>query len=791
MKFSETWLREWVDPPLDSAELAEQLTMLGLEVESVTALAGLPEIVVGEVLEIGGHPDADRLRICTVGAGESGAVRVVCGAPNVRVGGRYPLALIGARLPGGLSIKPTKVRGVESSGMLCSAAELGLGDEAEGLLELGPEAVPGESLAQCLQLPDVLFDINLTPNRADCFCIAGVAREVAARNRLPAPDLHVSAVAPASNTRFTVEVEAGEDCPRFAARVIRGLRPGAETPLWMRERLRRAGMRSIHPVVDVTNYVMLELGQPLHAYDLQRIGKRIGARRGRPGERLTLLGGEEVTVDQDVLVIADERGPLGLAGIMGGEASGVDESTTAILLESAFFAPAAIMGRARRYGLHTDASLRFERGVDPEGQIRAIERATGLLMEIAGGEPEVVSVAENSAALPRRLPVPLRRERLAGVLGAEVPDSEVSDILERLGMQSQCVADGWRVVPPAARFDIEIEVDLIEEVARLHGYDRIPEVAGHQETVLGFATETRVPLERVRQVLAARGYQEAMTYSFVAEELDAALGSGASALKLANPLSGELAVMRESLWPGLLGALAHNLARQQESVRLFEAGVVFRAHGAELGERLVVAGVATGTRWPEQWGLARQALDLFDIKGDVQALLGLTGQPHGFRFEPAEHPALHPRQAARVFRSGEPVGWLGALHPGLAERLDIAQAPVLFELDAVAAFAAQARRASTLSKFPSVRRDLAVVVDEEVAVASLIEAAKEAGGGLVQAVIVFDVYAGEPIEPGQKSVALGLILQETSRNLTGKEVDQAMGAVTARLSREFKARIRE
>ncbi len=790
MKFSERWLREWVSPDLDTDGLVRQLTMAGLEVDSAEPAAGAFDgVVVGEVTAVAPHPDADRLRVCTVDDGEN-TLQIVCGAPNVVAGGRYPLARVGAVLPGGLSIKKAKLRGVESRGMLCSEKELGLGEGAGGLMTLPEDAPVGTDFRSGLELPDTAIDVDLTPNRGDCFSVVGLAREVGVLNGLDLSWPDLGNVPAATEDVFPVEIRAPEACRRFAGRVIRGIDPGARTPLWMRERLRRSGLRPIHPVVDVTNYVMLELGQPMHGFDLGRLDTGIIVRMAEAGEPLTLLDGKPVNLDPDMLVIADHGGARAVAGIMGGETSAVSETTTDVFFESAFFEPLAIAGRARRLGLHTDASARFERGVDPTGQERAVERATELLLAIAGGEPGPVVITETGESASAA-PVVLRASRLESVLGQRVPDAQVADILTRLGMGVGDQDGGWQVVPPSWRFDIEREEDLIEEVARVYGYDRIPEAKSTGLGHLARVPETRRPLSEARRVLVQRGYSEVVTYSFVDPALQSIFADGADTLALENPISSELAEMRLSLLPGLVATLIQNAARQIGRVKIFESGLRFVPQGNELEQIETLAGLSAGDRWPEQWGEDGRAVDFFDAKADVEALLALGGEPGAFRFEAARHPALHPGQTARVLKGERAVGWLGALHPRVAADLDLALPAVMFELDLAPVLAANVPEYRAISRFPAIRRDLALVVAEGVPAADLVAAAQAAGGPALQSARVFDVYAGQGIEPGLKSVALSLILQDSSRTLTDEDADGAVAAVRERLGESFQARIRD
>ncbi|AGA91529.1 phenylalanyl-tRNA synthetase, beta subunit [Thioflavicoccus mobilis 8321] len=791
MRFSVAWLREWVDPPIDVQTLADQLSMAGLEVDAIEPAApAFSGVVVGEVLALEPHPNADKLRVCTVAAGRDEALQIVCGAANVAQGMRVPVALVGAELPGGFKIKRAKLRGVESLGMICSAAELGLAESSNGILPLPVQAPVGEDLRSYLALDDSCIEVDLTPDRGDCLGLAGIAREVAAINRTALRTPTITPVAATSDERPVVRLEAPEACPRYAARVVRGIDPTAETPLWMRERLRRSGLRAIHPVVDVTNYVMLELGQPMHGFDLAQIEEGIRVRLARDGERLALLNGEALTLRGDSLVIADAERPLALAGIMGGEGSGVTAATRDVLLESAFFAPTAIAGRARSYGLHTDSSHRFERGVDPGLQVRALERATELLLAIAGGAFGPVVDCAVADQLPQRAPLTLRRQRIAQVLGLELDDAVVEDLLVRLGMEVAPVAEGWSVVPPSSRFDLVLEVDLIADLGRLYGYDRIPVQRACSATVAHLPEETGFDLERAKLALVERGYFEVITYSFVSPDLQALLDPAATPLVLANPLSAEMAAMRTSLWPGLLQAARQNLARQQPRMRLFESGLRFRNVAGELHQEPVLAGLLVGDVAPEQWGEPARAIDFYDMKGDLEALLRLTGCPQTFRFVSGELAALHPGQTARIEREGRSVGVAGMLHPAIAAQLDIAGDVFLFELELGPLLDGALPAFQPLSKFPVIRRDLALELDEAIPYERVHHCIADAAGALLRELVLFDVYRGDKITPGCKSLALGLILQASSQTLTDQEVDEVLDGVLARLAGDLGARLR-
>jgi phenylalanyl-tRNA synthetase beta chain len=792
MKIAESWLREWVNPDLDTEALAARLTIVGHEVDGIEFEgAGLDGVVIGEVLEVARHPDADRLSVCKVGVGGGETVEVVCGAPNVVKGMKSPLATPGVTLPNGVKLRKSKIRGVTSNGMLCSAVELGLGEEADGIMSLPADATVGEPLAGYLGLPDAVIDVDLTPNRGDCFSILGIARDVAALSAAEIKDASVAAVAASIGDVHPVEIEVPAGCPSFAGRVVRNIDPGARSPAWMVERLRRSGHRSIHPVVDITNYVMLELGQPLHAYDLGLVSGAIRPRMAQEGEKVTLLDEKEIALHDDTLVISDDSGAIGLAGIMGGLGTAVSDATVDVFFEAAFWPPEFMAGRARSYGLHTDASLRFERGVDPKGQARAVERATELLLQISGGAAGPLVLQTADEYLPPQKTIRLRRARLAALLGLEIDAATVTAILRRLGLAVADADDGWDVTSASHRFDIAIEVDLIEEVARIFGYDRIPEVTAIAATPLETVTESRIALEQVAATLVARDYQEVVTYSFVDAESDAALTGAQSNLVLSNPISSDMSVMRGSLWMGMLRATATNTARQQGRVRLFEIGKSF--HG-ELGkhiEVLRIAGVATGPVSPEQWGCKSESIDFFNIKSDVSALLQLALDTSEISYAPVTHPALQPGQAANVIRDNEVIGLLGKLHPRHAKGFDLKRDVFLFELDASAALASAAPKAKAVSKYPSIRRDIAVVVDDKVTADQLIEAVASSAPDLISNVSIFDIYTGPGIEAGLKSVALGLILQETSRTLTDVDADAAMTAVVRKLKDKFAAELRD
>jgi phenylalanyl-tRNA synthetase beta chain len=791
MKFSENWLRELVQIQADRAELAHALTMAGLEVEALTPLGeSLDGVLVAEIVAAEKHPEADRLQVCKVDAGTGELLQIVCGAPNARVGIKVPLATVGADLPGGIHIKAAKLRGVESFGMLCSAKELGIDNDASGLLELPSDAPLGQPLAAYLGLPDASIELKLTPNRPDCLGLTGLAHDVAAlfgsQVNMPAH----SDAAVASSARRGIRLQAGKDAPRYLGRIIEGIDPAARTPLWLAERLRRSGLRPISAVVDVTNYVMLELGQPMHAFDNDRLEGDLIVRHARDGEALKLLDGSEARLDSGFVLIADEHKALAVAGVMGGYDSRVTDATQNIFLEAAHFAPAAIMGRARKLGMHTDASHRFERGVDPALPRRALERATELLLAIAGGRAGPVLVAENPADLPKPASVKLRRQRLRRVLGVEVADTEVARIFTALGMQVAAIEEGWQVTAPSSRFDIEREEDLVEEVARIYGYDRIP--THTPEGALALATEPEARLNElaVREQLAARGYYEAVNLAFVSQALLQQWGLTERLVPLANPLSADLAVMRPSLLPGLIEALSHNRARQQERVRLFELGRVFAA-GDPPVETPSLAIVACGSARAEQWGEPARPLDFFDLKGDLDALIAWGGEPQRWAVHADGLPAwLHPGRAARVTRDGETAGYLGALHPRLAKQLDLGPDVHVLELALEPLLGRRLPRAQAVPRFPAVRRDIAVDVPEQVSWSQIEQAVRATLGGTLAELRLFDRYSGKGVEAGRKSLAMGLILQDASRTLTDDDADRCVRNAVSALEAGCEAKLR-
>lgn len=796
MKFSERWLREWVDPPLERDALLEQLTMAGLEVEGVEPVAEpFTDVVVGEVLAVTSHPDADKLSVCEVSDGRE-RYQVVCGAPNVRPGLKSALARVGAVLPGGTRIRRAALRGVASEGMLCSASELGLGDDHGGIIELEPELAPGADLRAALALDDATVELSITPNRGDCLSLRGLAREVGVLNNLAVREPEIHAVPAAIHDTLDVSLEAPDGCPRYLGRVIRGIDIGRGTPRWLTERLRRSGLRSIDPVVDVTNFVMLELGQPMHAFDLRRLSEEIVVRRARPGERLALLDGQQVDLDEDTLLITDAAGPVAIAGVMGGERSGVQSDTRDVFLECAYFSPLAVAGTARRYGLHSDASQRYERGVDAELPHLAVERATALLLDIVGGEAGPVTEAVAPEHLPQRRRVRLRERRLHALVGVEIARAEVDEAFERLGFELldrvDTETDGvcWTVEVPSHRFDVEREADLVEEVCRIYGYNRVPARLPRTELAPRAVPITRSPEAALKVQLAAAGFQEAMTFGFADPRLQDLLAPEDAPLALENPMSSELSVMRTTLLPGLVQALKTNLSRQQERVRLFEVGLCFRPEASgELVQQARVSAVCCGPRVPGNWAQAAEPVDFFDLKGVVEWLLEWAGADD-VAYGPAVHPALHPGQAAEVRIADRPVGRLGRLHPEIEARLDLAKPVYLFELEADVLLERSAKRHRGISRYPSVRRDLALLVGRDVPAAAVTTIVRETLGPLLVDFTLFDVYQGKGIDSNEKSLAVGLTLQDTSATLTEDRIARCIEDVVAALESAVGARLR-
>jgi phenylalanyl-tRNA synthetase beta chain len=784
-------LRELVDVPWNARELGSRLTMAGFELEAIeTAAPPFTGVVVAEIVEAAKHPQAEKLQVCKVRAGGPNQgdelLQIVCGAANARAGLKTALAIVGAKLPGDKAILAAKLRGVDSAGMLCSAKELGLADSSEGILELPADAPVGQDLRAYLSLDDEILELNVTPNRGDAMSVLGIAREVAALTK-SAVRLPTASFAATLKETFPTKLTSPEACSKFTSRVIRGIDNKRQSPAWLRERLRRAGLRAISPVVDVTNYVMLELGQPMHAYDLGTLKGGLEARFARADESITLLDGKVIKLTADVVVIADGEGAVGLGGIMGGLRTACTADTVDVLLEANFFPSSAIAGRGRRYGLVTDAGQRFERGMDPVHQERAQERGAQLLLEIAGGAAGPVQVVQDVARLPRRAEVQLRSSRITRLLGTQIADNEVKATLESLGMRVTADTEGWRVTPPSHRFDIAIEPDLIEELARIVGFESIAEAdAVVRQKVRPLAEQAPVE-QQALEILAGRGYHEAITYAFVDPALQNKLFPGVQTPALSNPIASDMAVMRASLWPGLIKASLENQRRQQDRIRLFEHGARFSA-GTETD---LIAGIAIGSRRPEQWGAASTPVDFFDVKQDLDALFARTGATEEFGYVADTLSCLHPGRSARITRNGKTIGWIGELHPQLVQEFDFTYAPILFEVEYFPALAAKTPRFEEISRFPRVRRDLAVVIDEKVSLRQLHERVTFAASSLLRDIRVFDVFRGPGIETGRKSVALGLIFQDNSRTLADEDADRLLAAIRADLSATLGAGFRE
>jgi phenylalanyl-tRNA synthetase beta chain len=784
MKFSENWLRTFVNPLLSTRELADAVTMSGVEVETIEAAAPpFERVVVGEVLSVERHPGAERLTVCRVNVGAE-PLTVVCGAPNVQVGIKVPTALVGARLSA-IEIKIAKVRGVESSGMLCSARELGLSAEADGLMLLPADAPVGADVRQVLDLDDQVLTTKPTPNRGDCLSILGMAREIAAITAAPLTRLTAKPVAPSLSDAVSVVLEAAHACPRYCGRLVRNVDVRARTPHWMVARLERSGIRSISAVVDITNYLMLELGQPLHAFDAAKIEGKIIVRFAEERETLTLLNGDSPELRQDCLVIADEHKALALAGIMGGAESAVGDATRDIFLESAFFDPAAIAGRPRRLGLGSESSYRFERGVDFSATRDALEHATSLIIEICGGMAGPVS--EACEVLPQRGPVTLRLARAEKVLGVQLGAGQARKILERLGFECAMLDGELRATPPAYRFDIAIEEDLIEEVARIYGYDNIPAAMPTAPARMLPAPEAQCDAAAIRRMLVARDFQEIVTYSFVDRQWETDFCGNTAPITLANPIASQMSVMRSSLIGSLVNCVAFNENYKQSRVRLFEIGRCFvRAADDETAQPLRIAGLAYGEALEEQWAVPSRNVDFYDVKADVEALMATDGT----RFEPAAHPALHPGKSAQIVRGGNAIGWIGELHPRLQQKYDLRLAPVVFELDFEQAVGGGIPVYKEISRFPPVRRDIAVLVDEETSFQLILESLRRNPPDIVNEIRLFDVYRGTGVEKGKKSLAFRVLLQDTRKTLTDTEVECAISQLIQILQQQFDAKLR-
>ena len=798
MKFSESWLREWVNPAISSEELSHQITMAGLEVDGVEPVAGeFTGVIVGEVVECGQHPDADKLQVTKISLGDFNdgeLVDIVCGAKNCRLGLKVAVATVGAVLPGNFKIKKAKLRGVPSHGMLCSESELGLADSSDGIIELPQDAPIGSCVREYLDLNDVTIDVDLTANRGDCLGLKGLAREVGVLNSLSVTEPVINAASPSIDDSREITLTAADACPRYLGRVIKNVNLSAQTPLWMVEKLRRCGTRSIDPVVDVTNYVLLEQGHPMHAFDLAKIDGAINVRYANEGETLVLLDENEVKLSSETLVIADDNKALAMAGIFGGLHSGVTSETTDIFLESAFFSPLAILGKARQYGLHTDASHRYERGVDPVLQRDAMERATELLLAIVGGEAGPITEAVANEHLPQAKTVSLRREKLDGRIGHHINDDKVTEILTRLGFTVEFNNNVWQVNVPAYRFDISIEVDLIEEVARIFGYNNIPNVSPKATLAMRSQQEKGLAVSKLRQALVNRDYQEAITYSFVDPKVQSLLFPEQEVMTLPHPISSEMSVMRVSLWTGLIQSAAYNQNRQQNRIRLFETGLRFIPdESAENGVRQeqMIAGLISGQRSEEHWSKEKAASDFYDLKGDVDALLALTCQAADYEYSAAEIDALHPGQTAQIRKNGELVGYIGTLHPELERKLGLNGRTLVFELLLSQLSTRKLPLATEISRFPANRRDIAVVVKEQIDTNKVLQLIEKVGGNYLIDLNLFDVYQGTGIDDGFKSLAIALTLQDIEKTLEEKDITDVVNRVVDTLRTELDATLRD
>lgn len=793
MKFSEAWVREWVNPNIDTAEMVAQLTMAGLEVDSVESVAGtFSGVVVGEILHVEQHPNADKLRICRVSSGEE-ELQIVCGAPNARPGIRVPLAKVGARLPGDFEIKKAKLREVESIGMLCAREELGVAGDSSGLWELPMDAPVGINLHEYLRLNDQVIEVDLTPNRADCLSIRGIAREIGTLNEMAVSTPEINAIEATIEDALPVELEAAADCPVYLGRVIKGVDLSAPTPLWMQQRLERSEIGCINPVVDVTNYILLELGQPMHAFDLSTLSGGIRVRRASPGEKLTLLDGREVELNPGVLVIADAEKAVAMAGIMGGEETSVTDQTRDIFLESAFFNPFSITGKAREFGLHTDSSHRFERGVDYELQTLAMERATRLITEICGGEAGPVTNATSAEDVPLNEPVKLRKSRVELLLGEEFSTEQIRGMLDRLGMHILHEEDGsWTMVAPSWRFDIAIEADLIEEIARIYGYNNLPERTPAARLPLGNVPENRLSQRALPDRLVAQGYREVISYSFIDPRVHRACFGDTVYVEVENPISADMSVMRTSLLPGLLTTVEHNLKRQHPNLALFENGLVFvptsdPVSTEKLDQVPRISGVLVGTREAESWANRKDKVDFYDIKRDVEILLG-GKQLDDAGFEPCtDNPLFHPGQCASVHKNGSTIGYMGAIHPGVQKQLDIDRPVFAFELDLDALQEVVTPSFKPLGRFPEIRRDIAIVVDQKISGESLVQTARKSAGETLSDARIFDIYVGQGIDSNKKSVAIGLTFRDYSRTLNDEEVTALVEGILHALAAEYGA----
>lgn len=794
MKLSESWLREWANPILTREELCKKLTMGGFEVEELAPVAeAFSGIVVGEILISENHPEAEQLHICEVNIGKKDPLKIVCGAPNVKIGMKVPVAMINAVLPNKTIITSTRIRGMPSEGMLCSASELGLAEESQGLFELPNDAPIGKDLWDYLELEDYTLDISITPNRGDCLSLRGLAREVAALANTPYLDISIIDIKPIIKDTLPVAVIEKIACPRYVGRVIRNVKVDSQTPAWMRERLRRSGVRSINPIVDVTNYVMLELGQPMHAFDLNKIEDEIVVRQSKKGERIVLLDGSEKTLDGETLVIADHKKPVAIAGVMGGLDSSVTLLTRDIFLESAYFSSQVVARQRQFYNLSSESAYRFERGVDPTIQRLAIERATQLILEIAGGKAGPFIEEVSKKYLPQAVTVQLTKDKVDGVLGIKIPVNEIERIFDLLKFKHKksrhLKETKWEVQIPSFRFDITLPEDLIEEIARLYGYDKIPTHNIKGLLQVNQATQS-APDFYLRQALSDQGYHEIVSYSFIASKLQSILDPNEVPRELQNPITAEMTVMRTNLWPGLINALIYNKSRQQHRVRLFEIGLCFITRNKEVLQEPRLGGLISGLALPEQWAVSSREVDFYDLKGTIENILCLFGDLNKFDFKLANHPALHPGQSAEIYYKDQKIGVLGALHPMLLQSLDLSNNAFVFELDLNLLKKGNLRHFHEISKFPEIRRDIAIVVNEAIPAKDIQDTIKKVAGDWLKYIFIFDLYQGKGISPGLKSIALALILQHPTRTLVDDEVAELMERVTTTLRGQLGAELR-
>ena len=792
MLISENWLREWVDPDLSTQEVCELLTMSGLEVGSLKPeTAQFSKVVVAQITSISNHPDSERLKLCSLDAGKGSNIDVVCGAENIAINMNVPLALAGARLPDNFKVENSTIRGVNSQGMICSAMELGLAEKSTGIMQLQSDAIPGTDLADYLQLDDHIIEIELTPNRGDCLSVAGVARELSALTGSKLNSKQQKPIAASTDKQITIDVEAWQGCPRYLGRVIENIDTQAITPDWMKEKLRRSGLRPISAIVDITNFVMLELGQPMHAFDLNNINKGIVVRYAEKGESLTLLDDKQLKLNDDDLLICDHAGPVALAGIMGGLGSGISNDTHSVLLECAYFSQSQIIGKARRIGLQTDASYRYERGVDPYLQQQAVHYATHLIMQICGGQPGPIVEAVNDRYVPEKQPIQLRFSQLNKVLGIQIKPDDVTKYLKRLDCQVEESKSALMVTPPNFRFDLDKEHDLIEEVARLYGYNQIPDNPPNVTADNASPSESSISLSRLRNLMIDRGYSETISYSFVDPILQHVFHASEKSIDLKNPIAENLSQMRLSLIPGLLNSLANNFLRQHRQIQLFELGNIYYLVKKQRVETLMLGGISTGMRAPEQWGNPSEALDFYDIKSDLEAACALAGLTHQLGYQPLALDGFHPGRCANICLKDKTIGFIGQILPVVLEKLDIDQNVYCFQIEAQIITQTTIPQYESTSKFPSTRRDLSIIVEKEIPAAQILNAVSRNAGKELIDLKLFDVYTGKPIDSNKKSVSLGLTFQALERTLTEMEMDEACQRVMKELENKFDAKLRQ